>query len=71
MERLSSSTRELRRKQRALQSQTRTLCDERADFLVQLQDQQRELNIIKKRYNVATKQAEDLAKVNVSINNYY
>lgn len=66
MERLSATTRELRRKQRALQTQTRTLCDERADFLVQMQDQQRELNVLRKRFNVASKQAEDLAKVHVS-----
>ncbi|XP_044738101.1 RILP-like protein homolog isoform X1 [Chrysoperla carnea] len=67
VERLSATTRELRRKQRALQTQTRTLCDERADFLVQMQDQQRELNVLRKRFNVASKQAEDLAKVHSEI----
>lgn len=63
IERLSSSGKELRRKHKTLQTQVRTLCDERADFLVQLQDQQRDINGLRQRLGLAQKENEDLTKV--------
>lgn len=64
MERLTNQSRELRRKHRTLQTQVRTLCDERADFLVRLQDQQRDIGALRQRLGLAQKENEDLAKVN-------
>lgn len=62
VERLTNSSKELRRKHKSLQMQVRTLCDERADFLVQLQDQQRDITALRKRLGLAQKENEDLAK---------
>lgn len=47
--------------------QVRTLCDERADFLVQLQDQQRDITALRKRLGLAQKENEDLVKVDYNI----
>lgn len=63
MDRLTNSSKELRRRHKSLQMQVRTLCDERADFLVQLQDQQRDIVALRKRLGLAQKENEDLAKV--------
>lgn len=62
IERLKNSGRESRRRQKVLQVQVRTLCEERADFLAQLQDQHREIVALKKRLGIAEKENEDLAK---------
>lgn len=43
--------------------QVRNLCDERADFLVQLQDQHRDISVLRQRLGLAQKENEDLAKV--------
>jgi hypothetical protein len=56
---------ELRRKHRGSQAQVRSLIDERADFLAQLQDQQRELVGLRQRLGLAQKENEDLAKSHV------
>lgn len=48
-----------------MQSQVRTLCDERADFLVQLQDQQRDISALRQRLGLAQKENEDLVKVGI------
>lgn len=61
-ERLTMIGRELRRKHRGSQAQVRGLIDERADFLAQLQDQQRELVGLRQRLGLAQKENEDLAK---------
>lgn len=66
VDRLTNSSRELRRKHKTLQNQVRTLCDERADFLVQLQDQQRDITALRQRLGLAQKENEDLAKSDVS-----
>lgn len=42
--------------------QVRTLCEERADFLAQLQDQHREITGLRRRLGIAEKENEDLAK---------
>ncbi|KAJ8956374.1 hypothetical protein NQ318_015112 [Aromia moschata] len=62
VERLTSTSRELRRKHKSMQAQVRNLCDERADFLVQLQDQQRDISALRQRLGLAQKENEDLAK---------
>ncbi|XP_044261186.1 RILP-like protein homolog [Tribolium madens] len=62
VERLNNTSRELRRKHKSFQSQVRTLCDERADFLVQLQDQQRDIVALRQRLGLAQKENEDLVK---------
>lgn len=63
IERLTTTSKELRRKHKSMQNQVRTLCDERADFLVQLQDQQRDINALRQRLGLAQKENEDLVKV--------
>lgn len=60
VERLTNSSKELRRKHKSMQYQVRTLCDERADFLVQLQDQQRDISALRQRLGLAQKENEDL-----------
>jgi chromosome segregation ATPase len=65
VERLNSTSRELRRKHKLFQSQVRTLCEERADFLVQLQDQQRDIMGLRQRLGLAQKENEDLTKVHI------
>lgn len=67
VERLTSTNRELRRKHKTFQNQVRTLCDERADFLVQLQDQQRDINGLRQRLGLAQKENEDLVKVQLKL----
>lgn len=62
IERLKNSGRETRRRNKLLQVQVRTLCEERADFLAQLQDQHREINALKRRLGIAEKENEDLVK---------
>lgn len=69
VERLNSSSRELRRKHKSFQTQVRTLCDERADFLVQLQDQQRDIMGLRQRLGLAQKENEDLVKVGLPVLN--
>lgn len=54
--------RELKRKQRQAQMQARGLVEERADFLAQLQDQNRELINLRARLGLARKENEDLSK---------
>ena len=65
VDRLTSIGKELRRKHKITQSQVRTLIDERADFLAQLQDQQREITTLRHGLGLAEKENEDLTK-NVS-----
>uniref|UniRef100_A0A1B0G447 RILP-like protein homolog n=2 Tax=Glossina TaxID=44049 RepID=A0A1B0G447_GLOMM len=60
LERLKSSGRDTRRRCTMLQTQVKTLCEERADFLAQLQDQYREINNLRKRLGLAEKEKEDL-----------
>lgn len=62
VEKLTVLGRELRRKHRSSQAQVHSLIDERADFLAQLQDQQRELGTLRQRLGLAQKENEDLAK---------
>ncbi|XP_037039328.1 RILP-like protein homolog isoform X2 [Bradysia coprophila] len=62
MERLSNSSRESRKRQKLLQVQVRSLVEERADFLAQLQDQHREILSLRKRLGIAEKENEDLSK---------
>ncbi|CAD6238915.1 GSCOCG00008553001-RA-CDS [Cotesia congregata] len=62
VEKLSAVGRELKRKQRQAQMQSRGLVEERADFLAQLQDQNRELITLRARLGLARKENEDLTK---------
>lgn len=61
VERLKASTRESKKRQKLLQAQVRNLCEERADFLAQIQDQHREANSLKQRLGIAEKENEDLS----------
>ncbi|KAJ1524502.1 hypothetical protein ONE63_010996 [Megalurothrips usitatus] len=61
VEQLTIISRELRRKQRLGQAQIHSLIDERADFLAQLHDQQREVQILRQRLGLAEKENEDLS----------
>lgn len=60
LERLKSSLGECRRRQKLSQNQMITLFEERADFLAQLQDQQHEITMLRKRLGIAEKENEDL-----------
>lgn len=66
VDRLTVSSKELRRKHKSMQMQVRNLCDERADFLVKLQDQQRDITALRKRLGLAQKENEDLAKCDIA-----
>lgn len=61
MERLRNSGRESRKRHKLLQLQIRSLVEERADFLAQLQDQHREIISLKKSLGMAEKENEDLS----------
>ncbi|XP_066144372.1 RILP-like protein homolog isoform X2 [Euwallacea fornicatus] len=67
IDRLTTTSKELRRKHKSMQTQVRTLCDERADFLVQMQDQQRDINALRKRLGLAQKENEDLIMCDIPI----
>lgn len=54
LERLRNSSRECRKRQKVLQTQVRSLIEERTDVLVQLQDQSREINALRERLGIAT-----------------
>ncbi|XP_058805522.1 RILP-like protein homolog isoform X2 [Phymastichus coffea] len=62
VDKLTVVGRELKRKQRQAQMQARGLVEERADFLAQLQDQNRELINLRARLGLARKENEDLFK---------
>ncbi|KAL1502704.1 hypothetical protein ABEB36_007811 [Hypothenemus hampei] len=62
VDRLTTTTKELRRKHKSMQNQVRNMCDERADFLVQMQDQQRDINALRQKLGLAEKENEDLVK---------
>ncbi|XP_034237419.1 RILP-like protein homolog isoform X2 [Thrips palmi] len=61
VEQLTIISRELRRKQRLGQAQIHSLIDERADFLAQVHDQQREVSSLRQRLGLAEKENEDLS----------
>lgn len=65
MEQLTIISRELRRKQRLGQAQIHSLIDERADFLAQVHDQQREVQSLRQRLGLAEKENEDLSAVSL------
>lgn len=62
MERLQVTLKELRRKHRFVQTQCRSLVEERADILSQLQKQQKEFISLRQRFGMAQKENEDLSK---------
>lgn len=53
---------EVKKRSKLLQSQVKTLCEERADFLAKIQDQHREMATLKKKLGIAEKENEDLEK---------
>ncbi|KAL5277951.1 RILPL1 family protein [Megaselia abdita] len=60
IERLKTSNADLRRRYKSIQDQIKILYEERADFLAQLQDQQHEIHVLRKRLGLAKKENEDL-----------
>lgn len=48
LERLKNSGRESRKRQKLLQTQVRTLLEERSDLLMQIQDQNREISVLRR-----------------------
>ncbi|XP_055535845.1 RILP-like protein homolog isoform X1 [Wyeomyia smithii] len=60
IEGLKKTVIECRRRQKLSQNQIITLFEERADFLAQLQDQQHEILVLRKRLGIAEKENEDL-----------
>ena len=59
IESFKNSSIESRRKAKIVQSQIQTLCEERADFLVKIQEQHREMILLKKKLGIAEKENED------------
>lgn len=62
MERLRSSGRESRKRQKLLQTQVQKLLDERSDLLVQIQDQKREINVLRRSLGFGGNEKLDLKK---------
>lgn len=67
VKRLNNLVKELRNKFRMSQSQVHGLLDERADFLAQIQDQQRDINALKQKLGHAERENADLAKCQVLV----
>lgn len=57
---MKTSNSDLRRRYKSIQDQIKVLYEERADFLAQLQDQQHEIHVLRKRLGLAKKENEDL-----------
>ncbi|XP_004536387.1 RILP-like protein homolog [Ceratitis capitata] len=62
IERLKTSGEDAHRRRKALQAQVMTMCEQRADFLAQLQDQFLEINQLRQQLGLAEKENEDLVK---------
>lgn len=62
MERLKTSSIESKKRQKLLQTQMRTLLDEKADLLVQVQDQNREIAVLRRSLGFGGKEQLDLMK---------
>lgn len=62
LERLRNSGRESRKRQKSLQAQVQKLLDERSDLLVQIQDQQREINVLRRSIGFGGSEQIDLKK---------
>lgn len=62
MERLRNSNRESHKRQKLLQTQVRSLLDERADLLLQIQDQTREISVLRRSIGFGESEPVDLAK---------
>lgn len=60
MERLKNSAQDLKKRNKTLQTQVRSMLDERTDFLVQLQDRKQEINTLKRSLGIIDKTAEDV-----------
>lgn len=60
LERLRNTNRDSRKRQKLLQTQVRTLLDERSDLLLQIQDQTREINVL--RRSIGFGESEDLMR---------
>lgn len=65
---MNVTLKDLRRNQRVYQGQIHNLIEERADYLMQVQDQQREIMTLRQRLGIVQCENEDLAtKYSVSI----
>lgn len=62
MERLRSSGHESKKRQKLLQTQVRTLLDEKADLLLQIQDQTREISVLRRSLGFGGQDPVDLMK---------
>lgn len=67
LEKSNKSASELRRKYRSFQKQIKLVVDEKAELQAQIQEQERELQILKERLGTAVKENEDLSQKSVSI----
>lgn len=62
LERLKTSSIESKKRQKLLQTQMRTLLDEKADLLVQVQDQNREITVLRRSLGFGGEEQIDLMK---------
>lgn len=62
IEQFKNQNHESKKRFKLLQSQVKTLCEERADFLAKIQDQHREMISLKKQLGIAEKENEDFGK---------
>lgn len=63
---LNNTIADLRKKQKIYTSQIHGFVEERAKFLIEMQDQRREILLLHQRLGIVQKENEDLAKSNVS-----
>lgn len=66
MERLRSSGRESKKRQKLLQTQVQKLLDERSDLSIQIQDQNREINVLRRSLGFGGNDQIDLKKATSS-----
>lgn len=62
IEQFKHQSQESKKRFKTLQHQVKTLCEERADFLAKIQDQHKEMIILKKQLGIAEKENEDLGR---------
>lgn len=60
LERLKNSAQDLKKRNKTLQTQVRSMLDERTDFLVQIQDRKQEINTLKRSLGITDKTEEDV-----------
>lgn len=67
LERLKTSSIESKKRQKLLQTQVRTLLDEKADLLLQVQDQSREITVLRRSLGFGGDEQINLMKASTTV----